>query len=1103
MGKSLTLKMVVVTVAVGIAVWAMLDYFQNRSLKEIFQLQLADELGTHAVDDRIHFDNHVKTFHQSVKLFVSRKAFVDYVEGSGWSPEDAVSIRNYTDLPLWLPKASALRAFSRPRYAMLLDAWGRVREVYHGSYEMPPRSLLRPTARLIQQSHNQSHMTSIDGLPYMVTSESIGDAGGKRRASLMLASPIDSEFLVASQGPAARGYGTDGHIVALVTGDPQYVITSSDLARLPAGTALRYLGDDYLITGQELFDYGSSDLMIGFTSLISTEDMELLTTSVIGRGRMQRAIMALGFIISFALIMFYVTKRIGRLTRDISDFSREALGSIQTVPVQGDELDTLEARFKRLTEEIVLSNEIIGREAEERAIRKAELETKEGLLKLLQSVTEALGVGVLIKENGDLIAANRQMEYFVQACGGTSTFRIDQGGEEERHLQDKYGIRRVFHLTGPSVPSGENVILVQDISERKQAEEELRESEERFRTAFQTSPDAVYISSMDGRYIDVNEGFTSMTGYSRQDVIGRASSEIGMWLDPEDRQRLMEKVGKEGHVNNFESDFRGKAGRAWTGLISSKKISMYGETFMLTVTRDITERKAMEKALAASEERFRALFNQASDCILLMESLGSEGLVIVDANIAACRMHGYERDEIIGKPINFLDDPDTAMHVPERAKRLLAGDRLSFEGAHVRKDGTVFPVDVSAQMIKIGEKHYTLAIDRDITERKMAEKRIQRHLEQMNALRTIDMAVTESLDLQTTVQILIDQMAAQFNVDAVDILLYNPHSLVLEYASGRGFRTGRINRVSLRVGEGYAGQAARERRNIIIPDLPAAEHKDIYRKGYEFSESFMVKEEGFRAYQGIPLIAKGQVKGVLEIFYRNRLEPDREWIEFLNALTGYAAIAVDNAVMFNDLQLSHDELVMAYDKTMEGWSRALDYRDKETEGHSRRVTDLSIEIAQEMGIKEQDLVHVRRGALLHDIGKLGVPDRILLKKDTLTEEEFSKMKRHPEIAHEILSPIDFLRPALDIPYCHHERWDGMGYPRGLKAEQIPLPARIFAVVDVWDALSSDRPYRPAWDRDRIIEHLLENAGSHFDPKVVEIFINKQSKRSDRLEEPGL
>jgi putative nucleotidyltransferase with HDIG domain len=233
---------------------------------------------------------------------------------------------------------------------------------------------------------------------------------------------------------------------------------------------------------------------------------------------------------------------------------------------------------------------------------------------------------------------------------------------------------------------------------------------------------------------------------------------------------------------------------------------------------------------------------------------------------------------------------------------------------------------------------------------------------------------------------------------------------------------------------------------------------------------------------------KGNVRGVLELFHRATLQPYPEWLDFLNTLAGQAAIAVDNATLFENLERSNLELAQAYDATIEGWSRALDLRDKETEGHTQRVTEMTLELARAFGLPEEYLLHIRRGALLHDIGKMGVPDNILLKPGPLTEEEWVRMRSHPEYAYNLLKPIAFLEPALDIPYCHHEKRDGTGYPRGLKGEEIPLVARLFAVVDVWDALLSDRPYRLAWTAEQAREYIREQAGSHFDPKVVDRFL---------------
>ena len=238
----------------------------------------------------------------------------------------------------------------------------------------------------------------------------------------------------------------------------------------------------------------------------------------------------------------------------------------------------------------------------------------------------------------------------------------------------------------------------------------------------------------------------------------------------------------------------------------------------------------------------------------------------------------------------------------------------------------------------------------------------------------------------------------------------------------------------------------------------------------------------------MPLTAKGELKGVLEVFHRASLPRNPEWMDFLATLAGQAAITIDQTQLFDDLQRANFELIIAYDATIEGWARAMDLRDKETESHTRRVTEMTISLAKAMGVKDNEILHIRRGALLHDIGKMGVPDNILLKEGKLTEEEWGLMRLHPQFAYEMLHPIKYLRQSLDIPYCHHEKWDGTGYPRGLIGEQIPFAARIFAVIDVWDAVTIDRPYRKGWTKTKALSYIKEQSGKHFDPKVVDVFL---------------
>jgi putative nucleotidyltransferase with HDIG domain len=353
----------------------------------------------------------------------------------------------------------------------------------------------------------------------------------------------------------------------------------------------------------------------------------------------------------------------------------------------------------------------------------------------------------------------------------------------------------------------------------------------------------------------------------------------------------------------------------------------------------------------------------------------------------------------------------------------------------------------------------------------------ERRLRMTQGLRNIDIAIASSMDLRVTLNVILQETVRQLGIDAAAVLLLDRGTQVLSYAAGHGFRGRRIADSRLRVGEGNAGRVALERMPLRT-SMSASPSK---------RRAALLEGEGFEAYYGLPLIAKGEVQGVLEIFHRGPLDPDRDWSEFAEALAGQAAIAIDSATLFRELQHVNMNLVHAYDSTLEGWSRAMDLRDRETEGHTQRVTDLALTLAREVGVNADDLVHLRRGAMLHDIGKMGIPDSILLKPGPLTDDEWRVMRQHPVLAHDLLTPIAYLRRAIDIPYCHHERWDGTGYPRGLRGEEIPLAARIFAVVDVWDALLSDRPYRKAWSVDSARQYIQSLRGAHFDPTIIDVF----------------
>ena len=355
----------------------------------------------------------------------------------------------------------------------------------------------------------------------------------------------------------------------------------------------------------------------------------------------------------------------------------------------------------------------------------------------------------------------------------------------------------------------------------------------------------------------------------------------------------------------------------------------------------------------------------------------------------------------------------------------------------------------------------------------------QQSMKRLETLHEIDQIITSSVDLSFAIKQIMQIVVTQLGIDAAALVLYDTNNQTFTPINSIGFKSKSFDTHPL-YGNGFATRVALKRSMLVIDD--PAELKDHHK----FDQ--LTNVEGFQQYVGVPLIAKGETKGVLELFHRSKLEFRKEWKDFLQALTTQLAIAIDNSQMYENLQRSNLELILSYDATIEGWAKTLELRDQETQGHSERVTAMTVKLARAMGMSEEDLIHIRRGALLHDVGKIGIPDSILQKPGELDPDERKVMEEHPALAHKVLSGSVFLQKALDIPYCHHEKWDGSGYPRQLIGNAIPLAARIFAIIDVYDALRSDRPYRDAWSKEKSLDYIKDQSGSHFDPQVVEKFL---------------
>ncbi|MGD0612285.1 MAG: HD domain-containing phosphohydrolase [Anaerolineales bacterium] len=699
------------------------------------------------------------------------------------------------------------------------------------------------------------------------------------------------------------------------------------------------------------------------------------------------------------------------------------------------------------------------------------------------------------------------------------------------------GDKRVVDMRWSAAPGHEDtldkiLLSMIDVTERKQAEEELKKSEGKFQAIFNNASDGMFVVDLKTqKFFMCNTMCAKMLGYTKNEFFNLDIADIH---PGEDLLFINEQIGKFSRgEEGIRSDinFKRKDGSIFASDLSPALLTIDEKEYLLINFKDITERKQAEETLALRTKElalrneelgrlYRASGSLLSSTPFELQSLATTivdvvlkefgqadcSLIIVqkDSNeLVRLAAGGPYADQVKNKKLT-LDGPGLVPQAIKTGVLIHSNDVQSIPGFIPNWDAAqselTIPLKVGNTVIGVidiqSSEPDAFKPDDERLMSTFAERaalaleharlyaQTEQRMQNLSSLRTIDIAISSSMDINLTMGILVEQAIQTLGVHAADVLIFNATSQSFKFASGRGFHTQALQHTDLRLGDGYAGRAARERKVVIIQDL--ARNTGGLKRSAEFLQ------EGFYTYVGVPLIAKGQVKGVLEIFQREPLELNQEQRAFLEMLAGQAAIAIDSARLFEDLQSSNSELMMAYDETIEGWSRAMDLRDKETEGHTQRVTELTLRLANSMGFGAEELVHIRRGTLLHDIGKMGVPDDILRKPGPLTDEEWVIMRRHPQLAYDMLAPIFYLRPATDIPYCHHEKWDGTGYPRGLKGEQIPLAARIFAVVDVWDALSSDRPYRKAWPEDKVRPYIQEQAGKHFDPRIVEIFLKEVS-----------
>lgn len=486
-----------------------------------------------------------------------------------------------------------------------------------------------------------------------------------------------------------------------------------------------------------------------------------------------------------------------------------------------------------------------------------------------------------------------------------------------------------------------------------------------------------------------------------------------------------------------------------------------------------------------SEEKYRNLFQNANDAIFLVDPAT---FTIIEANSYAEKLIGIPSAKIVGKHFRELTP------ISERKKYALVLKKLLEEGnvrgiddLHIiNKKKKTIPVEMSAQKVNLGDREVLQLILRDITERKKAEQEIKRRLKELKTLYFLGIDISSARDMDSLLEKVYRYVVELFSVDNFYIALYDEEkdALVFELEYDEGKRQ-RKRTVPLKDARGFTGWIFRNNQPVLIRNW------DLEWWAYPIVP--LDKGKSTLSYMGVPLKYKENVLGVMAVQEKKKNAFDDQSLELLMTMANQIGVAIQNLKLIKDLSLTLKKLEESYEKTLETLVNALDFREHETQFHSKRVALYAVKLGELIGLSREDLKYIYWGGLLHDIGKIGVSDNILLKPGPLTEEEWKEMRKHPEIGYAILKDVDFLGPAKDIVLYHHERWDGKGYPFGLKGREIPLYARIFAIADALDAITSDRPYRKARTFREAKEEIRRNSGTQFDPEIAAVFLKEPLK----------
>jgi PAS domain S-box-containing protein len=611
--------------------------------------------------------------------------------------------------------------------------------------------------------------------------------------------------------------------------------------------------------------------------------------------------------------------------------------------------------------------------------------------------------------------------------------------------------------------------IASDITERKRAALEVERRKRQYRTLVSNLPDELVMLFDEHLQINLAGG----TLLARLDL---ASDEVEDRAFAQVQSPLFQKlIPLAARALEGEAQFEEMAQRELH--LSVQVIPIFngdGESQGgMVLAKDISHERRSRQLESRHQREIIEIFESITDAFITVDFGGR----ITRVNARAADLIGQNRERILGEQLSSLCPP----LLPPDWTAGRAMQPTSFEGRLPDSErwfsARIYPSESGFGLYVI-----------DITERRRNEQAItqlnaqlEQNLKRLNALHEIDRALGASHDLQLTLGIIVERALQHLQADTVTILRYNPAMARLEHAASQGFLHLKVRSNTVPMGAWLAGRVALQQTPLSIVQM---------RETLEGTDTHQLLDvEGFVSYNAVPLLSKGKLLGVLEVFHRHAFEPDQEWLDFLHTLGIQAGIAVENAQLVHELQLTNTQLTLAVDQIIEASARAMDFHEGRPDGHAQRAMELTVRVARAFGLNDLEVSQVRRGALLHDVGMLGVPDQVRFKADSLEPSDWAIVENHPNFAYELLRGVRFLRPALQIPCSHHERWDALGYPKGLQGESIPLEARIFAVVDAFEAMRCDRTDRRALSLESTVQEIRNGAGSKYDPQVVAVFLD--------------